>query len=526
MTEGEFPPRIDAYLRDVLIRRAQPVLVETDREWRISRVIGDGGHYGIDAADRESGARGLADLFIGLPARGTLELPFVTLGNGVCAHLHRLDAGEGYHLLLLGAGEDVEARREQQQAAHDEALAGIEKMRAIGQLKRIRGELERERTELEDSNALKTALIATLSHDFRTPLTSIFGYLHLLERQAGLDAESVRALGAMRRNATYLLTLAENLLEYGRGESQPTLLEPGTVDLQALVSDLDAMFRPLAEDKGLAFRIEASIDPEPPAVFDELRVRQIFVNLVSNAVRYTARGAVDIRMGWHGGALEFAVRDTGLGIPDEFREVVFKPFNRGGPGGSKGAGLGLSIVRRLVRQMGGELELESNPRGGSVFRVQLPSSRGDAEPAGPPAGSGGNLAGHDVLVVDDDPDVAHLTQALLGELGLDVRLVSDAASALEEVRRKVPDVLLVDVGLPGMSGNAAVFRLRAQGYTGRIVTLSAAGSVESRDAALRAGADFYLVKPIDIAQFVRVVSDAVRGSGPGRAVTNPTPAAE
>jgi len=185
---------------------------------------------------------------------------------------------------------------------------------------------------------------------------------------------------------------------------------------------------------------------------------------------------------------------------------VFKPFNRGGQAGSKGAGLGLSIVRRLVEQMHGTLAVESEPGRGTCFRVDLPSA---SSPAPGVRADDASLRGRRVLVVDDDPDIAQLLEVLLTDLGFVVDLLGDAEVAIDSVMREPPDVLLIDVELPGLSGNAAAYKLRAQGYRGQIVTLSANASADARDASLHAGANHYLTKPLELERFVAVMRRAI-----------------
>lgn len=505
------PPAVDAYLRDTLMRRAHPLLLSFGDDWRLRDVRGDAAFYALDAGGAERGLRELQDLFIGLPPDDHHDIPFVEFSNGRSAHVHLIADAPGFHVLLLDADEERERQRAQQQLGHEAVLAGHEKSKAIGRLTEIRNELERQRASLEEANALKNALIATLSHDFRTPLTSIFGYLHLLERRLDGSENATQALQAVRRNATYLFTLAENLLEYGRGEAGGALLNPVEVDLALLARDLDAMFRPLAEDKGLAFQIRLVVDEVAAPVFDEVRLRQIVVNLLSNAVRYTAAGEIACELVWRAGRLRIDVADSGIGISAEFQGSVFKPFNRGGQSGSKGAGLGLSIVRRLIEQMQGELQLESELGRGTRFRIELPPlARVDAPKPAAARATAPFRDGVSALVVDDDPDIAQLLEVLLVDLGFEVRLAVDAASAIEQATRQPPDVLLIDVELPGLSGNAAVFKLRSHGYRGRIVTLSATSTGDARDASLRAGADHYLTKPLNLDQFVGVMQRALQ----------------
>ncbi len=498
-------PAIDTYLRKTLIARAHPLLLSFDVNWRLQGTQGDIDFYALEVDDSDHSVRELQELFTGLPLDRDQDIPFVELASGHCAHVHLIVEDGGFQVLLLDADEARLRERAQQQLGNEAALASHQKSWAIGRLKEIRSELERQRESLEEANALKNALIATLSHEFRTPLTSIFGYLHLLEHRSDQGEHSTQALHAIRRNATWLFALAENLLEYGRGDSGPVLINPVNVDLPALLADLDAMFRPLAEDKGLTFRSVVVLDDPVPARFDEVRLRQILINLLSNAVRYTAHGEIKASLAWRAGVLSIDVRDSGIGIPPEYRERVFKPFNHGGPSGRKGAGLGLSIVRRLVAQMQGTLTLESSSVEGSHFHIELGSAL-----AGNDAIEGTPLRAHDrhVLIVDDDPDVAHLLETLLGDLGFHVTAVDNAQAAFDVATQQMPDVLLIDVQLPGLSGNAAVFQLRSRGYRGCIVTLSATANGDARDASLRAGADYYLTKPLNIEQFVGVMQRA------------------
>jgi signal transduction histidine kinase/ActR/RegA family two-component response regulator len=511
--ETPLPARVDTYLRAVLFQRAHPLLLSFDAGWQLRDAQGDAAFYGIDIADTARGVRDIEDLFIGLALDGDQDIPFVELGHGRSAHVHLIVDGTGFHVLLLDAEDERSRQRAQQQLGHEAAMAGHEKSRAIGKLRDIRTELERQRASLEEANGLKNALIATLSHEFRTPLTSIFGYLHLIERWLDRSEHSSQALQAIRRNATYLLTLAENLLEYGRGDAQGALLNPVEVDLRTLLTDIETMVRPLAEDKRLDFRAHLVVgDPVPP-LFDEVRLRQVAINLLSNAVRYTSHGFVAFELVWRAGVLRLDVEDSGIGIPPEYRERVFKPFNDGAQSGRKGAGLGLSIVRRLIEQMHGTLQMDSQPGRGTRFRIelpplaQLPVASGVREDAATPPV---RLQDVSVLVVDDDPDIAHLLEALLADLGCHVRIAENATAAVEQALSHVPDVLLIDVEMPGLSGNAAVFKLRSRGYRGRIVTLSATSTTQAREASLRAGADFYLTKPLNIEQFVGVMQRAAQ----------------
>ena len=509
-----FSEEMERKLAHFLFERAQPLLLEFNANWQLVNLQGDAARFGFDLDNAQVGTRQLQDLFIGMPLDEAVDLPFVEMPNGRSAHVHMLTADSGFRILLLDAQSEHDRQQSQQQTSNEAELVGHQKSKAIAQLRQIRTELEQQRARLQDANTLKNALIATLSHDFRTPLTSIFGYLHLIEEEAGHTLSTQRGLRALRRNANYLFTLAENLLEYARADSRSNLLLPSETDLAELVDDLEGMFQPMAGDQGLEFSISLdAIDASAP-ILDELRVRQILVNLLSNAIRYTPKGKVTARLVWQDSSLLIEVIDTGIGIAEELHEKVFVAFNRSSQAPGSGAGLGLSIVKRLVKQMLGTLEMESKLGQGTRFRIVLPNldkANEDASEESLEAFHTSPDRVYSVLIVDDDPDIVYLLDALLRDMGFRVRSVGDAASAVETAQANPPDVLLVDVELPGLSGNTAVFRLRAKGYRGHIVTLSATPTEEARKVALNAGADQYLTKPINIEQFARAMQRAVRG---------------
>ena len=509
-----FSEAMERNLARFLFERAQPLLLEFDADWQLVNLQGDAARFGFDLDNAEIGTRQLEDLFLGMPLDESVDLPFVEMPNGRSAHVHLLSADDGFRILLLDAQGEHDRQQSQQQTGNEAELVGHQKSKAIAQLRQIRSELEQQRARLQEANTLKNALIATLSHDFRTPLTSIFGYLHLIEEESGHSTSTQRGLRALRRNANYLFTLAENLLEYARADSRSNLLLPAETELTELVDDLEGMFQPMASDQGLEFTISLDAIDESMPILDELRLRQILVNLISNAIRYTPRGEVTARLVWEESRLSIEVRDTGVGIAEEMQEKVFVAFNRSGQAPGSGAGLGLSIVKRLVKQMLGTLELESKLGEGTRFRIVLPNLDKAIEDSGGESLEGFSMNPdrvYSVLIVDDDPDIVYLLDALLRDMGFRVRAVGDAASAVESAQSNPPDVLLVDVELPGLSGNTAVFRLRAKGYRGHIVTLSATPTEEARKVALNAGANQYLTKPIHIEQFARAMHRAVRG---------------
>ncbi len=496
------PPLIKLYLRACLVEAARPVVLKFDSDWRLAESSGDPAWYGIDPRDPEPGLGHVRDLFLGIAGNDVQVFPQVELPGGRSAHVHLVPDIGGCWVILLDATTDVARQRAVQQLGNEAELSGIEKSRALKRLKRVRSELEQQRSQLQEADALKTALMATLSHEFRTPLTSIFGYLHLLERRLADDKNGTHALRAIRRSATHLQALSENLLEYAR-EGAGSLIESQPLDLARIAEELRDMFAPLAAEQNLAFELKADVAVQGTPLGDALKLRQIAINLIGNALRYTPQGRVDARLAWDGKQVTIEVRDTGIGVPAAHRERIFEPFDRGDQKGSRGAGLGLAIVKRVIDAMGGRITVDSQMGRGSTFRADVPAT---GEPSAQPAAAaepGRAPRGARAIVADDDPDIRDLLRLMLEDQGWKVELARDARETVERTKSAQPDLLVVDVQMPGLSGNAAVYQLRSQGFRGRIITLSATPTTDARNAALQSGADAFLTKPLDLAQFLR-----------------------
>ncbi len=186
------PHLVEMYLGNLPRDQARPLVPDFDHDWQLREVHGDTEHFGIDTTQPENSIAMLQDLFIGMPIDERADVPFVELGNGQRAHVYLIPDNKILHQLLLDASEEFQRQQAVQQAGNEAALANHNKTRAIDSLRRIRAQLERQQARLEEATALKSALIATLSHDFRTPLTAIFGRLHLLEQQHAADVPSAR----------------------------------------------------------------------------------------------------------------------------------------------------------------------------------------------------------------------------------------------------------------------------------------------------------------------------------------------
>ncbi len=503
---NRYPPKVAATLQQRLVDKAHPLVISIDRERQVREIQGDAARYGYPGNQVGPLLQLCADMLVGADAGQSGYWPLVHLEQGHHVALHWIPDAPFDHIIITDSDLCNAELAERQQAANELALAGIEKSRTIRELKRVRLELEAREQALKDTQQFQRRLIDTLAHDLRTPLTSISGYAALMQPYVDDITPLKRALGAIQRNAMYLKALAENLLELARqGHPEAAALQRQPVSLTELASDVETIVRPMADGKGLSFEVRAQpVDPRMPC-FDPLKLEQVLLNLLSNAVRYTpAGGRVDAQIDWDGHALTLTVTDNGIGIAPEYQQRVFEPLNRGAQQGREGAGLGLSIVRQLVDAMGGRLELKSAVGVGTRIEIRLPeeprAAANDTTPAvpGEPALT---LASRRVLIVDDDPDICELLLWSLREIGYEAEILNDAGKVLARVDALDPGLIVMDVDLGLRSGLVVTQELRLNGYRGAIVVFSGAADQRTRRAAERAGADAFLPKPLDLTRF-------------------------
>ncbi|WP_375403925.1 hybrid sensor histidine kinase/response regulator [uncultured Sphingomonas sp.] len=390
-------------------------------------------------------------------------------------------------------------------------------------------ELRRAKHAAEAANEAKTRYLVSVSHEIRSPLNAIYGYAQLLER--GGDVPPQEAGAVIRRSAEHLSNLVESMLEISRIESGTISLRSDPVDIRAFLAQVVDMFRIQAAAKGLSLDLRTT-DRLPALVrTDEKRLRQIFINLVSNAVKYTAVGGIVVTVGYRSQVADIEVRDTGPGIAADEVERVFEPFERGGSAETQaqpGIGLGLAITRLLARVMGGDITVRSTPGDGSQFRLRLMLP----EVAGRPVEPARHIGGYEgpartVLIVDDDPAQLEVLQSLLRPLGFVVYAAGNGADGVALAARCSPDIVLLDIQMPGMGGWAAAERLRvAFGASLRIVMVSA-NAHEATERAGHDGHDAFLSKPVALDALLAVMGDQLGltwSAGQPRATPEKAPA--
>ncbi|MFI5315487.1 MAG: ATP-binding protein [Myxococcota bacterium] len=390
------------------------------------------------------------------------------------------------------------------------AAAGQTQRLILASLHRARQRAEVARREAQAATQAKSEFLATMSHEIRTPMTAILGFsdeLLLDAQSAQPELPGAAALRTIKRNGEHLLRLLDDVLDAAKIESGRLQLELRSCSPTDLADDVAELLRQRAEAKGLRLVVEPLASAPPSIATDLTRARQILVNLVGNAIKFSETGEVRVRVGGDGERALFEVVDTGIGISPDQQAKLFEPFTQAdGSLGRRfgGTGLGLSISRKLARVLGGNVTVESALGRGSVFRATLGNAgKGSGAVATPsplqpaPAPMRGR-----VLLAEDGADNRALIERVLQRAGLTVELAEDGreahAKAMSATLSGTPfDVVLLDVEMPEMSGNEAASALRADGYDGPIVALTAHGRASDREACLSAGCDDFATKPID-----------------------------
>lgn len=376
-------------------------------------------------------------------------------------------------------------------------------------------ELQRARDVAEAANAAKTRYLVAVSHEIRSPLNAIYGYAQLLERGEAVAAGE--AGGVIRRSAEHLTNLVEGLLEISRVESGVLTVRSDVIPLATLLDDVVDMFRMQADAKGLALRYETEGRMPRFVRTDEKRLRQILINLLSNAVKYTVEGHVALSVRYRSQVATIAISDSGIGIAPDDLDRIFEPFERGhAPEATlqPGIGLGLAITRVLAGILGGEIVATSTPGAGSCFtlRIFLP------EPLEPPGDAAGRAAitgyrgdRRTVLLIDDDPAQIAVLDSLLKGLGFVVYAAGNGAQGLAMAEQCRPDLVLLDVQMPGLGGWAVASRLRAtHGDAVRIVMVSANMHEFAAGGDGAADHDAFVSKPVDLDALLTVIGRQLR----------------
>ena len=463
-------------------------------------------------------------------------------------------AGDGRLVALEGFVTDITARKDAEEALHNSNAmlkAAVEReKRAAIQLEAAMQQLRAATHEAQAASQSKSEFLANMSHEIRTPMTAILGYADLLLEEGDLQrapATRVQAIKTIRRNGEHQLTIINDILDFSKIEAGKLQVETISCSPMQVLADVESMMRVRAAAKGLEFTVTCPA-PVPERIrTDPTRLRQILLNLTSNAVKFTDRGSVRIavrliqREACPGAPpeplMQFEVADTGIGMNTLQLSELFEPFSQADTSTTRrfgGTGLGLTISRRLAHMLGGRIEVESDPGVGSTFRVLIATGplegvplvapdlalirAASTSPESPPRR---DTLGGRILLAEDGPDNQRLVTHLLRKAGADVDVAENGRVAVEKALGALQagrpfNVILMDMQMPEVDGYEATRQLRRAGYRGAIVALTAHAMSADRERCLHAGCDDFISKPIDRRHFLDTVARYAGDTTPPR----------
>ncbi len=483
---------LQASLEAWVQRQAAPLAIEIDARWSVQAIVGDPAQFGWPQLTLGSDLRRVLPR-LPLPAQPEpFEIPQLDIGSRVVRA--RLEpTATGLRLLLMNSigspAEVLELARDQEIARMDRRVSEL-----LIDLRHARTRAEELDVELERVRNARSRFLAALSHEFRTPLTSVLGHA----RRSGTRDPAFRAI---ERAGEHLLALVNNLIDQAALERGKLQSRAHNANTREIFEDLLSLFAPLAEQRRL--RLSAQIDGLPEQIHvDVTRVRQILINVLGNAIKYTEQGSVRVYASWHDDRLLVRVRDSGPGIDSGTRDRLFEAFERPAESSQTGTGLGLAISRGLARHMGGDLTLDSTPGLGTEVRIELAAPLGAAA-----TGQTGRISRESqrVLICDDDPDIRELMRTVIEDAGYVVDDCGSAEDLLLAMQTVSPQMVVIDANLPGASGLRTASRLRAAGWSGRLLLVTADATAQMASAALLAGCDDCLAKPLSPEQLVETL---------------------
>ncbi len=425
--------------------------------------------------------------------------------------------------LLKSKNIELEAQREQLVVQQEELVA-------------VNRELAEAKAAAEDANRSKSEFLANMSHEIRTPMTAILGFAELMLDPGQSPAERRECINTINRNGRHLLTIINDVLDLSEIEAGRLKAERVECAPRRIIAEVASLMQERAIGKGLSFDVEYAEAVPRTVRSDPTRLRQILLNLVGNAVKFTEKGGVRVVVGMDDGAdtskprLRFEIVDTGIGMDGRARVRLFKPFEQADTSTTRefgGTGLGLTISKRLAEMLGGDIAVRSTPGQGSSFSLTIDADcptdveMVQADPVNATSPSPGEQVREQsrqelppkarILLAEDGPDNQRLISLLLRKAGADVTVAENGRAAVDRAMAAAEagepfGLILMDMQMPVMDGYHATAELRGRGYTGPIVALTAHAMQDDRQKCLQAGCDDFVSKPVEHDKLLQTVA--------------------
>jgi len=464
--------------------------------------------YGFKQLEIGDKAADHIDFLTGADMHQELALPVVVSPNGHAVAVNLVPDDGELIVIISDASERHQQQQLLQQQANDNELLLIQQRKLMAELELAQKTLQDKNAQLEEASRLQTGFLSGVSHEFRTPLTSIIGYTDLLMQSLSNGGESdLDYLDSVQRSSKHLLSLVENLLDHGKLDSGEIVIQPKAVNLASLFEDVAILLKPLASVKHIDFNLNSKLSQEQQVMLDDSRLRQCLINLLGNAIKFTDEGSVSLDVELDDEQLTINIADTGLGIRPEDLDKIRQPFWQASDTGKAGTGLGLTITERIVELLGGSLDLSSVYGEGTQVKLSIhaPAVVSDEISLAHPQ-SATFMQPISILLAEDDSDISMLVCLLLEQAGAKVTCVENGQQAVDELSRQAHghDLVLMDINMPIMTGYEAIQILRSKGNDVPIVVMTASAIDADRSQAELLGCDAYLVKPIDVTDVIKV----------------------